>query len=209
MSPTQENQALADYAFDEGARVANIVRHEYMKQMKTTPEKKSEKNFGGFQTSIRREVIIKNSFKASQEQIKEACARVRVQHSDLFEPSNATGVSIREAISHCITAVLVFSAEHLNRAVRSHKNARKLITQLRAELGSIVGSHRRQTLDWDPLMDHGPFRHGPRSPNPRSSLKNCTIKIGRKDVNAANQRLNQLNEPRLSPTQLALQRRNR
>ena len=205
MSPTQENQALADYAFDEGARVANIVRHEYMKQMKTTPEKKSEKNFGGFQTSIRREVIVKNSFKASQEQIKEACARVRVQHSDLFEPSNATGVSIREAISHCITAVLVFSAEHLNRAVRSHKNARKLITQLRAELGSIVGSHRRQSLDWDP------FRHGPpRSPNPRSSLKNCTIKIGRKDVNAANQKLNQLNEPRLSPTQLALQRmRNR
>ena len=205
MSPTQENQALADYAFDEGARVANIVRHEYMKQVKTTPEKKSEKNFGGFQTSIRREVIIKNSFKASQEQIKEACARVRVQHSDLFEPSNATGVPIREAISHCITAVLVFSAEHLNRAVRSHKNARKLITQLRAELGSIVGSHRRQAVShWsiDPI--------DPGSPNPRSSLKNCTIKIGRKDVNAANQKLNQLNEPRLSPTQLALQRmRNR
>ena len=170
MSPTPENLQMANYAFDEGARIANLVRHEYLKQIKNNnPEKNSEQKFGGFQALIRRDVIAKNTFKASQEQIKEACSRVRSLHPDLFEAFQAnSALPIREAISHCITAVLVFSTENLQRAIRSHKNARKLITKLRDELQSIMWSHRRQVLD---------------NPSPRSSkLKNCTIKMSRDEA---------------------------
>ena len=57
MSPTPENLQMANYAFDEGARIANLVRHEYLKQVKNNnnPEKNSEQKFGGFQALIRRE----------------------------------------------------------------------------------------------------------------------------------------------------------
>ena len=130
MSPTPENLQMANYAFDEGARIANLVRHEYLKQVKNNnnPEKNSEQKFGGFQALIRRDVIAKNAFKATQEQIKEACSRVRTVHPELFEALQAnSALPIREAISHCITAVLVFSTENLHRALRSHKNARKLV----------------------------------------------------------------------------------